>query len=65
MCKICAKKHLVCGFLIPNQTLVKSVTSQVNYLEIMQALLKHTIGDEPPETITDLIGDCKNTLHAL
>ena len=50
-CTRCSLKHFTCGYLIPIETIIKSAICTINYLEIMQALLKHTSGDNPPPKV--------------
>jgi len=65
VCNRDSQKHLSCGYLVSIETVIRAITSQINYLEIMQALLKHTVGEEPSAEIVVKMSECKNVLLSL
>ena len=50
---------------MPIETIVKSVICQVNYLEILLALLAHTVGDDPSPKILQELDWSRNKLQVL
>jgi hypothetical protein len=47
ICPRDCQKHLACGQLVTIESVIRAVTCQINYLEIMLALLQHTVGENP------------------
>ena len=65
ICNRDSHKHLACGSLHPIETVIRSITCQINYLEIMLALLQHTAGESPSQSVMSTMADCKSFLHSL
>jgi len=63
ICNRDSQKHLSCGYLIPIEGVIRSITCQVNYLEIMLALLQHTVGENPSQSVLSIMLDSKAILH--
>jgi hypothetical protein len=64
-CSRDSQKHLYCGYLLSIETVTKAITSKINYLEILSALLSHAIGDTPPQETTATMQQCKTELSRI